>query len=76
MYSIYIMKKQKENTMKTIIGSILIMFGIMMMAGSANDCDGACMETANTLSEMLVVATIGLAITFVGFLTLYSKLIK
>tara|TARA_S200000501_G_scaffold183028_1_gene172433 strand:+ start:779 stop:991 length:213 start_codon:yes stop_codon:yes gene_type:complete len=70
------MKKQKENTMKTIIGSILIMFGIIMMAGSANDCDGACMETANTLSEMLVVATTGLAIAFVGFLTLYSKLIK
>ena len=34
-----------------------------MMAGSANDCDGACMETANTLSEMLFVASIGLVMS-------------
>ena len=70
------MKNKKENTMKTIIGSILLGFGIMMMAGSANDCDGACMETANTLSEMLFVASIGLVMSFAGFMTLYSKLIK
>ena len=62
--------------MKTIIGSILIMFGIIMMAGSANDCDGACMETANTLSEMLFVESIGLVMSFAGFMILYSKIIK
>jgi len=38
----------------------------MAMAGSANDCDGACMETANTLGEMLIVASIGLAMTLFG----------
>ena len=58
------------------VGSILLGFGIMMMAGSANDCDGACMETANTLSEMLFVASIGLVMSFAGFMTLYSKIIK
>ena len=55
--------------MKTIINSlagILIVVGIMDMAGSANDCDGACMETANTLGEMLVVAGVGLAMTLFG----------
>ena len=55
--------------MKTIINSlagILIVVGIMAMAGSANDCDGACMETANTLGEMLIVASIGLAMTLFG----------
>ena len=36
------------------------------MAGSANDCDGACMETANTLGEMLVVAGVGLAMVLFG----------
>ena len=46
------------------------------MAGSANDCDGACMETANTLSEMLFVASIGLVMSFAGFMTLYSKIIN
>ena len=55
--------------MKTFINSIagvLVIVGIMAMAGSANDCDGACMETANTLGEMLIVAGVGLAMTLFG----------
>ena len=55
--------------MKTIINTIamvLIAVGIMAMAGSANDCDGACMETANTLGEMLLVAGVGLAMVLFG----------
>ena len=55
--------------MKTIINSlagVLIVVGIMAMAGSANDCDGACMETANTLGEMLIVAGVGLAMVLFG----------
>jgi|TARA_R110001592_G_scaffold13934_1_gene63309 hypothetical protein len=55
--------------MKTIVNGtagLLIILGIMAMAGSANDCDGACMETANTLGEMLIVASIGLAMTLFG----------
>ena len=58
-----------ERAMKTIINSlagVLIVVGIMAMAGSANDCDGACMETANTLGEMLIVAGVGLAMTLFG----------
>jgi hypothetical protein len=58
-----------ERAMKTIVNSlagILIVVGIMAMAGSANDCDGACMETANTLGEMLIVAGVGLAMTLFG----------
>tara|TARA_A200000113_G_scaffold152658_1_gene137566 strand:- start:70 stop:285 length:216 start_codon:yes stop_codon:yes gene_type:complete len=58
-----------ERAMKTIINSlagILIVVGIMAMAGSANDCDGACMETANTLGEMLLVAGVGLAMVLFG----------
>lgn len=55
--------------MKTIVNTIamvLIALGIMAMAGSANDCDGACMETANTFGEMLIVAGIGLIMTLFG----------
>jgi len=55
--------------MKTIINTIaglLIFGGLMAMAGSANDCDGACMETANTIGEMLTVAGIGLAMMLFG----------
>ena len=47
-------------------GALLIVIGIMMMAGSANDCDGACMESANTLTEMLMYSLIGLTLTAIG----------
>jgi len=43
------------------------------MAGSANDCDGACMETANTLSEMLMVAFLGLVVSGSGALLMLYK---
>ena len=59
--------------MKTIINTIamvLIAVGIMAMAGSANDCDGACMETANTFGEMLLIAGVGLAMTLFGAMIL------
>lgn len=62
--------------MKTIINTIsglLIVGGLMAMAGSANDCDGACMETANTLGEMITVASIGLAMMATGALILFSN---
>lgn len=45
----------------------------MAMAGSANDCDGACMETANTLGEMITVASIGLAMMAMGALILIKN---
>ena len=58
--------------MKTIIGSILIIVGLMAMAGSAGDCDGKCMEQANTLGEMMIYAMIGLTMAGVGAFTLLS----
>ena len=62
--------------MKTVINTIagfLIAGGLMAMAGSANDCDGACMEQANTLGEMLVVAGIGAAMMLFGAMILLSN---
>ena len=56
--------------MKTIIGSTLVIVGLMAMAGSAGDCDGRCMEQANTLAEMMIYAMIGLAMTGVGAITM------
>ena len=55
--------------MKTMIntfGALLIVIGIMMMAGSAGDCDGKCMESANTLLETLMYALMGLTIMLTG----------
>ena len=55
-------------------GALLIVIGIMMMAGSAGYCDGKCMESANTLTEMLMYSLIGLALMlFGGFITIKSN---
>ena len=43
------------------------------MAGSANDCDGACMEQANTLGEMLMVAGIGATMMAFGAMILLNN---
>lgn len=55
-------------------GALLIVIGIVMMAGSAGDCDGKCMESANTLTEMLMYSLMGLAVMLVGgFITIKSN---
>jgi len=62
--------------MKTIINTIaalLVFGGLIAVAGSANDCDGACMETANTLGEMLTVAGVGLTMMLFGAILLYKN---
>jgi uncharacterized membrane protein len=63
-------------TINTWIGSFLIIAGIIAMAGSANDCDGACMETANTLGEMMMVVFIGLCLVVTGGIFLSKSAIR
>ena len=58
--------------MKQTIGFILIVVGMMVAAGSANDCDGACMDQANSLGEMLMIAAAGLFAMVVGALAVFS----
>jgi hypothetical protein len=61
-------KQQKKGHMKTffnIIATILIFAGLVMMAGSAGDCDGKC-GPGNTLTEMLMYAGIGLSFFVCG----------
>ena len=52
--------------MLKVIGGILLFAGFVAVAGSANDCDGACMETANTIGEMLTVVFIGFCLMGAG----------
>ena len=54
------------------IGFILIVVGMMVAAGSANDCDGACMGQANSLGEMLLIAAAGIFAMMVGALAVFS----
>ena len=57
----------------TFIGYLLVALGIMAMAGSAGDCDGKCVENANTMLEMLTFAGIGLAMFLFGFMLIIQK---
>mgnify|MGYP001431662999 FL=1 len=57
----------------SIIGYLLVALGIMAMAGSAGDCDGKCVENANTIMEMLTFAGIGLAMFLFGFMLILQK---
>jgi len=57
----------------TFIGYLLVALGIVAMAGSAGDCDGKCVENANTMLEMLTFAGIGLAMFLFGFMLILQK---
>ena len=57
----------------SIIGYLLVALGIVAMAGSAGDCDGKCVENANTIMEMLTFAGIGLAMFLFGFMLILQK---
>ena len=51
--------------MRTFISSVLIIVGIIAMAGSGGDCDGQC-GPGNSIGEMLQIAGIGLALFLTG----------
>ena len=64
------------NIMKQTMNFIaygLIALGIMAMAGSAGDCDGKCVENANTIAEMLIIAGTGLAMFLLGAMILLTN---
>jgi len=49
-----------------------IFVGLLMIAGSAGDCDGACMDQANTLGEMMTIIAIGIAAIVAGTVTIVN----
>jgi hypothetical protein len=61
------MKKAME-----YLGAGLIVLGLIAMAGAGGDCDGRC-GPGNTISEMLMIASIGLAMFGTGFFLLLQK---
>ena len=48
--------------MMNIIGMVMMIVGILMMAGAGGDCDGKCMEYANTIGETAQNIIFGLTI--------------
>ena len=59
--------------MKNILGGFLIFAGMMAVAGSAGDCDGKCMEYANTMEEMTMAIVIGLTLLVTGGIIIYNE---
>tara|TARA_B100001996_G_C18174911_1_gene405904 strand:+ start:238 stop:441 length:204 start_codon:yes stop_codon:yes gene_type:complete len=65
----------KEGIMKKVIeglGAGLIILGLIAMAGSAGDCDGKC-GPGNTISEMLTIVSVGLAMFGTGVFLILQK---
>lgn len=62
--------------MKNAIGAILMFGGLVVAAGSAGDCDGKCMEYANSLGDMLMYAAAGVAMMVVGFILVKDSLFE
>jgi len=61
--------------MKNVIGFTLIAVGMMVAAGSAGDCDGKCMEYANSLGDMLMIAAAGVGMMIVGAVLVKDSLL-
>ena len=59
--------------MRTVIASFLIMFGLVLMAGSGGDCDGDCMEYANSLGETMLYGFIGLMSFIMGSVLIIGR---
>lgn len=54
------------NFVLNFVGGFLVVFGIMAIAGSAGDCDGKCVEQANTLGTMFWTILSGFVMIAVG----------
>ena len=47
-------------------GMVLIILGIISASGAAGDCDGNCMENANSMSFMLIILVGSLCACILG----------
>lgn len=48
--------------MRDLAAATIGFIGFLMVAGSAGDCDGACMDQANTMGEMLALIAGGFSL--------------
>lgn len=55
------------------ISIIVAITGLLIIGGSAGDCDGECMEQANTIGEMLTMIAIGMIMLIGGTVTAYNS---
>lgn len=53
-----------------IAGGILLVLGILFAAGAAGDCDGDCMENANSILAMTIILFASGCSMILGFIFL------
>jgi len=59
-------------TFLRVFGGLAVAIGLLSIMGSANDCDGKCMEYANDIPTMLMVIGYGLVAMLGGAACLYA----
>ena len=59
--------------MLKFLGTFLMLAGLMAIAGSAGDCDGDCMEYANSLEQMMIICLVGFSMMATGGYILYKE---
>ena len=59
--------------MMKVLGSFLVVMGLVAIAGSAGDCDGKCMEYANSMGEMMIAIFIGLTLIVTGGIIIWKE---
>lgn len=56
--------------MLKIISASVMAAGLLIMAGAAGDCDGACTSQSNSIGDMITYLTIGLSMFAGGAIVL------
>ena len=59
--------------LKQMLGAFFIFAGLVAIAGSAGDCDGKCMEYANSMEEMMITIFIGLTLFVTGGIIIWKE---
>ena len=59
--------------MKIILGCFLVVCGMIAIGGSSGDCDGKCMEYANSMGEMMIAIFIGLTLIVTGGIIIWKE---
>ena len=59
--------------LKQMLGAFFIFAGLVAIAGGAGDCDGKCMEYANSMEEMMITIFIGLTLLVTGGIIIWKE---
>ena len=59
--------------MKMLLGLFLFTTGMITIAGAGGDCDGRCMELANTMEQFVLYSVFGLSLAVTGAIIMWQE---